>query len=269
MRGLFPGVEPAHVAPLRDGNLADAWTPRQLVVSLMNWVRGGAPLDDDHAAHAACYDWLATRTAGGDELDRTRRLAWPALSYVNEALLPPEVASRLFPAPLSASAAQLETFAACPFRHFLRYGLGLSEREAEGVTALDLSRVYHHVLERLVGAAVREGVDLSDPAAAVTENAIRAYARQIGQALRGELMLSSARNEYLLARVEKTLSEVIAAHREMMRHGQFRPVQSGVKFDDADNSGNALAPPVSANTCSRSEGLKTWRPMTLALNPGA
>src|SRR5439155_12957666 len=83
VRGLFPGVEPAHVAPLRDGNLADAWTPRQLVVSLMNWVRGGAPLDDDHAAHAACYDWLATRTDGGDELDRTRRLAWPARSYVH------------------------------------------------------------------------------------------------------------------------------------------------------------------------------------------
>ena len=112
----------------------------------------------------------------------------------------------------------------------------------KSLTALDLSRVYHHVLERLVASAIREGVDLSDPAAAVTQDAIRAYARQIGQALRGELMLSSARNEYLLARVEKTLTEVVAAHREMMRRGQFRPMQSGVKFDGAADSGTALPP---------------------------
>jgi ATP-dependent helicase/nuclease subunit B len=161
------------------------------------------------------------------------RWRWPALSYANEAALAPDVAGRLFPAPLAASAAQLETFAACPFRHFLRYGLELSEREAQGVTALDLSRVYHHVLERLVGAAIRDGVDLTDPSAPGTEDAIHDYARQIGHALRGELMLSSARNEYLLARVEKTLAEVVAAHREMMRRGQFRPAQSGLRFDAA------------------------------------
>jgi ATP-dependent helicase/nuclease subunit B len=136
----------------------------------------------------------------------------------------------------------LETFAACPFRHFLRYGLGLSEREAQGVTALDLSRVYHHVLERLIGAAIRDGIDLTDPSAPVTEDTIHDYARQIGQALRGELMLSSARNEYLLARVEKTLAEVVAAHREMMRRGQFRPAQSGLRFDASDATGHALPP---------------------------
>ena len=46
----------------------------------------------------------------------------------------------------------------------------------------------------------------------------------------------------MLARVEKTLSEVVAAHREMMRRGQFRPVQSGVKFDANKDSGTALPP---------------------------
>jgi ATP-dependent helicase/nuclease subunit B len=242
VRELFPGVIPSTVAPVHEGSLRDAWTPRQLVVSLTNHVREGAAGDDERAAFAACYDWLSSYPASGDGVDRARKDAWPALRYVNEAALSPAVATRLFPSPLAASAAQLETFAACPFRHFLRYGLGLSEREAQGVTALDLSRVYHHVLERLIGAAIRDGVDLSDPSAPVTEETIRDHARQIGQALRGELMLSSARNEYLLNRVEKTLAEVVAAHREMMRRGQFRPSQSGLRFDAKDPTGRALPP---------------------------
>jgi ATP-dependent helicase/nuclease subunit B len=238
--GLFPGTAPTEIAPVRDGDLRDAWTPRQLVVSLMDHVRGGTADDDTRAAFAACYDWLASYPASGDGIDRMRKLAWPALSYVNDATLAPDVARRLFPTPLAASAAQLETFAACPFRHFLRYGLGLSEREAQGVTALDLSRVYHHVLERLIGAAIRDGIDLTDPSAPISDESIHDYAHQIGQALRGELMLSSARNEYLLARVEKTLAEVVAAHREMMRRGQFRPSGSGVRFDNDAAGGRAL-----------------------------
>src|SRR5438876_10236520 len=138
VRALFPQLLPLEAVPVREGSLRDAWTPRQLVVSLMNWVRNGAAGEDERSAFSACYDWLSFYPTNGDGLDRARRLAWPALRYVNEATLSPETAARLFPPPLRASAAQLETFAACPFRHFLRYGLGLSERQAQGVTALDL-----------------------------------------------------------------------------------------------------------------------------------
>ena len=232
VRELCPEVSPVAAPPARGDGLADAWTPRQFAVSLMQWVRGGMNADSDDApAFAAAYQWFATRPGAGDAVDRAKSCAWKALAYVNEAELSPAVAARLFPAPLSATASQLETFAACPFRHFLRYGLRLAEREVQGVTALDLSRVYHHVLERLTADAVRDGIDLADPATAVPDELISRYARQIGQALRGELMLSSARNEYLLDRIERTLREVVAAHREMIRRGQFRPSQSALAYE--------------------------------------
>jgi ATP-dependent helicase/nuclease subunit B len=232
VRELLPGTSPVESAPVRDATLADVWTPRQLAVSLMQWVRNGRNVKGDQApAFAAAYHWLATRPRVGDGVDRAKAHAWKALDYVNEAELSPGAAARLFASPLTATASQLETFAACPFRHFLRYGLRLSEREAQGVTAVDLSRVYHHVLERLIADTVRDGVDLADPEAVAPDELISRYAREIGQALRGELMLSSARNEYLLGRIERTLREVVAAHREMIRRGQFRPSQSGVRYE--------------------------------------
>ena len=47
---------------------------------------------------------------------------------------------------LNASAAQLETFAACPFRHFLRYGLGLSG--TRGQRAPSTEELYMHGAHR-------------------------------------------------------------------------------------------------------------------------
>ncbi len=282
MRGMFPSVEPTVVPPQRQGTLADAWTPRQLVVSLMEWARG-----NDNAADGkeAAYQWVATDIArashtpsplpspggrGGkgasipkgvrmpsdipplppgegrgegvresvmlptantsNSLPRTLRLAWRALSYTNDAELSPEVSRQLFAPPLRATAARLETFADCAFRHFLRYGLELTEREPPGVTGLDLSRVYHHVLESLHATALAQGIDLSDPAAPVSDETLHALVADVGRSLRGELMISSARNAYLLDRVERTLREVVAAHREMLRRGAMRPARAGLSF---------------------------------------
>ena len=269
LRELFPDVEPVEAPAERKESVADAWTPRQAVVSLMRWVRESqnsapplpsagegrgegealkvelrsfAPSSNTLPPHPnplpqgargpepALYHWLATEGRHNDRIAKTLHQAWPALSYTNQASLSREVASALFPTPLTASAARLEMFAACPFRHFARYCLGLAEREEADVTTLDLSRVYHHVMEKLINAALRDGVDLSDPASAVTCEQIQAYARQIAHSLRGELMLSSARNEYLLRRVEKTLEEVIAAQCEMLRRGTFRPAKAGVTY---------------------------------------
>jgi ATP-dependent helicase/nuclease subunit B len=267
VRELFPNLEPVACGTARGGALADAWTPRQFALALMRWVRDGAGTNEDRGAFAACYQWLCSAAASPDGAGPAVARAWRALRYVNEADLSPGLASELFRAPLEATAGQLETFAACPFRHFLRYGLGLTEREAAGVTALDLSRVYHHVLERLVGDAVRDGVDLADPAAPVNEEVIHEYAQQIGRALRGELMLSSARNAYLLARVEKTLREVVAAHREMLRHGQFRPAQSGVTFGGAGSSRGSL-PPLRVTTPGGEEVVLKGRIDRVDLLPG-
>lgn len=230
LRELFPTLEIVQIPPRRDGALEQAWTPRQLAVSLMEWARGDARNAD---GKEAIYQWLATYPRGADAgIDRVRDLAWPALRYRNDAELSPDVSSRLFAPPLRASAARLEVFASCAFRHFVKYGLALTEREPPGVTGLDLSRVYHHVLQALVSSAVTDGIDLADPGAPITDETIHALVDDVGRSLRGELMMSSARNEYLLARVERTLREVVAAHREMLRRGTMRPARAALSFGE-------------------------------------
>jgi ATP-dependent helicase/nuclease subunit B len=190
----------------------------------------------------ALYQWLATRPRRDDAIDRMRRLAWPALAYRNQPALSPEVARQLFPSPLRVTAAQLETQAACPFRHFLRYGVRLAGREAHDVTAMDMSHVFHEVLEILVAELIDKGRDWSDLPADEAEKLVREYAAAVAQQLRGEVMLSTARNKYLLQRIERTLGQVIASLREMLARGRFRPAHAGVSF--GDESGKLPAYPL-------------------------
>jgi ATP-dependent helicase/nuclease subunit B len=70
--------------------------------------------------------------------------------------------------------------------------------------------------------------------------------------MRGELMLSNARNRYLLRRIEKTLEEVIAAQQAVMKRSRYRPSAVGVAFgDDAAMAPLNVQTPGGANVSIR------------------
>ena len=222
-------------------------TPRQLVTSLMHWVRNldgnDVPSSDDWPA---LYDWLATHECCDDMIDVMRFRAWKALSYANVATLGQDVAADLFRSPLNASVSRIETFATCPFKHFVRYGLQLREREAEEVTALDLGNIYHQILERLVKQMLQSRQDWTELSPAACEETIRTCARDVGKALRGELMLSSARNKYLLSRIERTLGQVVAGQRAAAQRNKLKPAFAELAFGRSD--GRSQLPAFSVKT---------------------
>ncbi len=224
LRALCPDV-PVRVLPQsskEDPSLIS--TPRHLVTSLMHWVRAGAPGGDGTCP--ALYQWLADRQAAvadHDAIDDARFRAWRALSYANEAGLSPEVRGKLFPSPLTASASELECFAACPFKHFARYGLRLQPREEADPTVMDLGNVYHETLDRLVRSILQQKLDWPNLTADQIREITNQCAGEVGKGLREELMLSNARNRYLLARIQRTIEKVAASQRALAMRGRFAP----------------------------------------------
>jgi ATP-dependent helicase/nuclease subunit B len=204
-------------------------TPRQLVTALMGWVRAGDTKDKD-STWSSLYQWLATHGTSGDPVDAMRFRAWPALRYDNLARLSPDIAQRLFSRSLTASVSRIESFATCPFKHFASYVLKLRQREEQDVTSLDLGNIYHHILEKIVREMLSRKSDWALLEPRVAEELVREYAREVGQSLRGELMMSSARNKYLLQRIEKTLNQVISAQRAARQRGRFKPWKAELEF---------------------------------------
>jgi ATP-dependent helicase/nuclease subunit B len=171
------------------------------------------------------YQWLTGKR------DDPSYMGWRALAYHNEAAVSRDVAGRLFTNPLHATAGELETFAACPFKHFLQYGLGLEPRQEEDdVSALDMGNVYHHVLERIVAELLKRRQNWADLSDAERDRLIHLAAEQIGQKLRGEILLSSARNRYLLHRIERTLGQVVQTHKAGAARGKMQPAFAKLRF---------------------------------------
>jgi ATP-dependent helicase/nuclease subunit B len=226
LRELFPQLKPHTIARRSDCDIDCIGTPRQLVTRLMRWARS----DSHDAPWDALYQWLATHACCDDAVDTMRFRAWRALSYDNQSKLSSDVAARLFPSPLRASVSRIESFANCPFQHFVRYGLDLRPREDGEITALDLGNAYHSVLEKLVREMVAQKHNWTDVPPDEAARRIKSYAKQVGETLRGELMLSSARNKYLLARVERTLAQVIKAHEAAARRSRLRPMGAEIGF---------------------------------------
>jgi ATP-dependent helicase/nuclease subunit B len=230
MLELFPKLK-----PVRDDG-EEIGTPRQLVTGLMRWVweekrEASGERREEDGTFAALYQWLATHPPVDDSIDVMRFRAWKALQYRNEAALSRSVVSKLFASPLRASVTRIETFAACPFKHFARFGLGLRERaDDQEVSSLDLGNVFHHVLERIVATMLRERKGWADLPEDQRRELIASFAQQVGQDLRGEILLSNARNRYLLARIEKTLEQVTAAAGAAAKRGKFSPAFAELSF---------------------------------------
>jgi ATP-dependent helicase/nuclease subunit B len=115
-------------------------TPQALAAHLLAWANSNAPLRDTSAIQL--YHSVISST---DSILLPVRNALRAVDYRNEAALSPELAGRLVVDGAALTARQLETFAKCPFQHFIRYGLGIrpSLRRSRGIDDRMLKRAHH------------------------------------------------------------------------------------------------------------------------------
>ena len=251
---MFPAIKPTVLPREQRDDAALIATPRQLVTALMRWVR--RPRDEENAARGtgfqpvltsqpwpALYHWLATYPHIDDAIDRARYGAWRALSYDNTAALSPDIAAQLFATPLRTTVTEIETFAQCPFKHYLRFGLQLQSRDDDqNVSALDLGRVFHHVLEKIVSDLLKQRKTWADLSDKQKQKLVSIAVEQIGHTLRGEILLSTARNRYLLQRIESTLGQVIATQKTAAARGRFKTAFSKLKFGEGERMPEFIVP---------------------------
>lgn len=236
LRRLFPELS-VTTEQREDKAKADAIaTPRQLVSALMRWARSKDADADAQQPWASLYHWLIDHACCDDAIDTMRYRAWRALSYTNNAILSADTAQKLAGRQFYASVTRIETFATCPFKHFARHHLGLEPREDANVTPMDLGTVYHSILEGVVQQTLQNRSDWCEVEKQITAKQISDLAERAGHSLRGELMLSSARNKYLLSRIRKNLAQVCAAQQRVLSRGQFRPAFAELEFGLGDRN---------------------------------
>lgn len=129
-----------------------------------------------------------------------------------------------------AGVTRLERFSSCAFSHFLTYGLRLQEREEYQFAALDLGNIFHQVMERFSKELTRRGVLWTEikeeEREALIEECIESSITDYGNTV----LYSSARDEYMIARIRRMVKRSVWALTEQLKRGDFVPEAYEVSF---------------------------------------
>ncbi|MCL6636346.1 MAG: PD-(D/E)XK nuclease family protein [Alicyclobacillus sp.] len=214
-----------------------AWSPPAALSALVHSVaatRAGAPLP---ATALAVFDWFAHQPAAHAAL----RQALAGIGQRAKARpLSAAVAQRLFGDPLHVHVHQLESFAACPFQHFARYGLRASEEVLPKADRAARGTLLHAAVQAFVqtqAADVAAWRQLTDEAAA-------AAARQVYTQLLHDPRTAfwrRRRSRWQQAQADLAVVEKVAvALTRQVRWGRYEPLATEVAF----GSGHSAWPPL-------------------------
>ncbi|WP_374713630.1 helicase-exonuclease AddAB subunit AddB [Symbiobacterium terraclitae] len=239
LRRLFPELRPRPAVPAAASAreaLEAVTTPKQLAAAVaraLRQARSGYPLDP---GWLDLYQWAVTDPA----LREASAAVLAAVGYEEwvrrrGAPLGSDLARLLYGERLVTSVSRLESFLACPFRHFAGYALRLQERAQFQVSAPEFGLFYHAALSLFVRELEDEGLtwDALSPEEAASR--MDGLVDRLAPRLQSEILLSSPEHRYLLRVIRRTLRAALDFLGEHVAHGRFRPVAVEVPFGEGED----------------------------------
>lgn len=155
-----------------------------------------------------------------------------------------QVARALYGQILKGSVSRLETYAACAYEHFLKYGLNLQERQEFGFEAVDMGNVFHSVLEIFAVKLEESGYSWFNFPAEFGGRAVADAMETVAAEYGDTVLYSSARNEYAVRRMKRILTRTVLTLQYQLQKGMFVPGSYELSFSkvsDLDSVNIALS----------------------------
>lgn len=143
----------------------------------------------------------------------------------------PSIARALYGSVLYGSISRLEQFAACPYAHFLKYGMGLRKPEEYVLHAADLGNIFHDVLASFGKDLEKDGYSWKNFPNEYGEEKISEKLALLKEQYGDELLLDKARNGYALTRAERILKRSLGVLKTHMQAGAFQTYGVEIDFD--------------------------------------
>lgn len=244
LRQALPGLMTVAIAEqTRPESIAAFNSADQIITAITDDMRDRPTINQDNiAARQRINDlYAAARTFAPMRQSLQRALS--ALTETNDATLSPQSAASLFPGAYRTSVSELETFAACPFKRFARYGLRLRERDLSPLEARDMGTVHHAVLENLVAQIIHNRDDFAALNDTQLISRLEVSSATIGAGFDGPDQPAAARDAHWIRQTAKRLTPALRQQLRAFQCGDFRPiaVEAAFGIDDAPNSLPALS----------------------------
>lgn len=225
----LPALELRH---LKEDDPGLATTPERLAGKLAGRFRAG--LEDlpkeITQRWLGAYHWLSCHGRS----DKIKKIM-SSLVYKNIQHLEIPTRKQLLGQTLRTSNTGLESFSACPFKHFSGRLLKLQQRADAELENVDLGRLYHKAMEILGRELIGSKERLAQMSQEEATKRIVAISEELVEKLaEHEPALTSGRNQFLAGYVHRHLSEAVAGGQYRNGLGQLYPVAVEQKFGLGD-----------------------------------
>ena len=124
---------------------------------------------------------------------------------------------------IRGSVSRMESYASCAERYFLQYILKLFEPPEVGLEVVDMGTLYHDALYLYEDAVKKSGKDMGSISAEESEKLLNKAISEAFGRIKKPHILSSARQSYILRRMEKTLKRTVWALGRQVAAGDYMP----------------------------------------------
>ncbi len=163
---------------------------------------------------------------------RVRRMAEAGQPRFSLPPLGRALSGALYGTRIRMSASRLEQFAACPFKHFVRYGLAAADRCEFAERAADLGTFYHAALEAFIRTAVRDGRTLQAMDDAEIDARMDALLPQVISEHNDGIFLYNDRLRATLFLLVESVKMSARAVVRQIQAGRFTPAGAEVRFGE-------------------------------------
>jgi ATP-dependent helicase/nuclease subunit B len=181
---------------------------------------------------AELFDWYLKKDG---YKDRVKHLVEATFLTKQEGGLGSAVAKALYGSVLENSVSRLEKFAACSYAHFLLYGLKLKEREEYTFQPVDMGNVFHKGVELFSEKVANSEYTWFDLPKELQEEWSDQCVEEALDLSGGQVLLSSARNSYVIRRIKRIMRRTIWALCKQVQAGSFQPANYEVSFSVAED----------------------------------
>lgn len=191
---------------------------------LQRYVEGRLPEEEEKVL------FTLMKVLGEENKHTWERLVDAAFIKYENHPLAKQLARLLYGTYLKSSISRLENYAACAYRHFLQYGLGLKEREEFSIQATDVGNVFHGVLEEFAKRLEEQGETMESFSKEQGIDLLHQAMETYCTIYHGDLFQSSERNAYALERMERILLRTVFTLQEHLKKGRFHPESFEMTF---------------------------------------
>ena len=168
------------------------------------------------------------------------RMLANAFSRYEHKRLDERISALLFGTQIIASVSRIETYAACAYSYFLRYGLELKDRERYGIEATDMGTIYHGVLEIFSELLKERGLNWFTFDDAAAEELVNEAVERESVKYTDAVLFESEQGKYTIARMKAVMLRTVSTIAYQLKAGSFAPykyeysIKKDMKGKDAD-----------------------------------